>query len=89
MANEALSRLAPTAIAAAVLFLAASFWVYLSRRRVQKPDLKVFEVTDGNVVGKLEEAHREARLPSHANWLLLTRHSAQMNHFYLPWPANR
>jgi hypothetical protein len=56
---------------------------------VQKPDLKVFEVTDGNVVGKLEEAHREARLPSHANWLLLTRHSAQMNHFYLPWPANR
>lgn len=63
MANEALSRLGLTAVAATVLFLAASFWVYLSRSRVQKPNLRVFEVTDGNVVGKLEEAHREARLP--------------------------
>ena len=63
MANEALSRLGLTAVAATVLFLAASFWVYLSRSRVQKPNLRVFEVTDGNVVGKLEEAHREATLP--------------------------
>lgn len=63
MANEALSRIGLTAVAAIVLFLAASFWVYLSRSRVQKPNLRVLEVTDGNVVGKLEEAHREATLP--------------------------
>ena len=71
MANEALSRLGLTAFAATVLFLAASFWVDFSRSRVQKPDLKVFEVTDGNVVGKLEEAHREVRLSFHDYWILL------------------
>ena len=38
---------------------------------MQKPDLKVFEVTDGNVVGKLEEAHREVRLSFHDYWILL------------------
>ncbi|CZT21185.1 related to cytochrome P450 monooxygenase (lovA) [Ramularia collo-cygni] len=41
------------------LLLATAIWIYLLTKRVEKPNLRVFEVTDGNVVGKLEEAYRE------------------------------
>lgn len=58
---EPLARSPLAASVVAVVFLAASLWIYLSKSRVQKPDLRVFEVTDGNVVGKLEEAHRAVR----------------------------
>lgn len=60
--NSPLLRSPLIAGLAIVVFISACLWVYFQRNRIQKPDLRNFEVTDGNVVAKLEEAHREVRL---------------------------